>query len=359
MKRFPMWLWAVPVWWAVYALVFASQVVQMNRSSGNNVTWDEAFAYSFGGWMTWVPLTLGLYWVVQRFPITRGRVAVALALQSLAVAGAVVLKAAYIYETNPIFDWYEELPSFGTVVVASLHNNFMLAWTVVGVAHAFVYSEQARLREKKMAEMEKGLVAAKLDALKAQMNPHFLFNALSSVAEMVHKDQNIADEMLVSLSELLRDAMRINDSQQRPLRDEVELAHHYLMIEKIRLGDRLETVWDIDENCESEMVPVLILQPLVENAIVHGIARRKAAGRLIVRAHRLGSSIIIGIENSPGPGQGQIRGNGIALRSTGDRLSMLYGAKASLTRKEGNDGRYLVELVIPVDRRAGLHGIAL
>ena len=359
MKRFPMWLWAVPVWWAVYALVFASQVVQMNRSSGNEITWDEAFAYSFGGWMTWVPLTLGLYWVVQRFPIARGRVALALTLQSLAVAGAVVLKAAYIYGSNPIFDWYDELPSFGTVVVASVHNNFMLAWTVIGVAHAFVYSEQARLREKKMTEMEKGLVTAKLDALKAQMNPHFLFNALSSVAEMVHKDQNVADEMLVSLSELLRDGMRSNDSQQRPLRDEVELAHHYLMIEKIRLGDRLETVWEIEESCESEMVPVLILQPLVENAIVHGIARRKVAGRLIVRAKRQGSSIIIGIENSPGPDQGQIRGNGIALRSTGDRLSMLYGPKASLTRKEGDEGRYLVELVIPVERSAAMHGIAL
>lgn len=358
MKRLPMWLWAVPIWWTLYALVFASQVVQMGRSSGNAISWEEALAYSFNGWVTWVPLTLGLYWVVKQFPIAKGRVAVAVAMQTLAVTATVVLKATYMYETNTIFEWYDELPSFATVVVDSLRNNFMLAWTVVGVVHAFVYSEQAMLREKRMAEMEKGLVTAKLDVLKAQMKPHFLFNALSSVAEMVHKDPNAAEEMLVSLSELLRDGMRSNETQQRPLRDEIELANHYLMIEKIRLGDRLEIVWEIDENCEHGMVPVLVLQPLVENAIVHGIARRREIGQLVVRAKRKESSIVIAIENSSGPNQDKARGNGIAMRSTSDRLRMLYGSRASLMRKESKNGRYLVELVIPVEDDPALAGAA-
>ena len=321
----------------------------MNESSGNAITWEAALRYSFGGWMTWVPLTLGLYWVVKRYPISRDRMLGAIAIQSVAVGLAVFLKAAYMYQTNAFFEWYETLPDFGTVLVASVHNNLMLAWTVVGVAHAFVYYQQSRQRDKLLAKMEQGLVTARLDLLKAQMRPHFLFNALSSVAEMVHKDAALADEMLVSLSALLRDGMRNNASHWRPLGEEVELARNYLMIEKIRLGDRLDVRWQIDEECLDTMVPVLILQPLVENAIIHGISRRKQTGQLVVTARRTGRNLSVVVENSVGPDQGNVSGNGIALSSASNRLALLYGDRASLARRDNEGGRHVVELVIPLD----------
>jgi LytS/YehU family sensor histidine kinase len=334
-------------------MIFATQVVAMDK----HISWTEALRYSYGGWMTWVPFSLCLYVVVQRHPIVRGGIVRAIAIQAAAVCSVVLLKALYVRQSNSIFDWYEQLPPFLEILTASAQHNFMLAWAVIGVAHAFVYSKMSRRREKIIADMEKNLVRAQLDALKAQMNPHFLFNSLNSVAEMMHKDVDLADEMLVSLAALLRDGMGSNETQQRTLRAEVELANHYLIMEKIRLGERLRVQWAIEEDCQDALVPVLILQPLVENAIIHGISRRRNPGTLTVRARGSGGGLKVSVENSIGPDQGSDRGNGMALRSMQDRLRMLYGPNASLWRGKIEEDRYIVEISIPLERHELAAGI--
>lgn len=352
-KRFPVWLWLLPLWWAAYAMIFSTQVVAMDK----HISWTEALRYSYGGWMTWVPLSLGLYLVVQRHPIVRGGILRAIVIQAAAVCLVVVLKALYVRQSNSIFDWYEQLPPFIEVLTASARHNFMLAWTVIGVAHAFVYSKMSRLREKIMADMETNLVIAQLNALKAQMNPHFLFNSLNSVAEMMHKDVDLADDMLISLAALLRDGMGSNETHQRTLRAEVELANHYLTMEKIRLGQRLKVQWAIEEDCQDALVPVLILQPLVENAIIHGISRRRDPGTLTVRASESAEKLNLSVENSIGPDQGSDRGNGMALRSMHDRLRMLYGPNASLWRGKTEEDRYIVKISVPLERQELTAGI--
>lgn len=352
--KIPLIVWMVLLWWTAYSLMFASQVVAMGEADGKPLAWSRALHFSFGGWMTWVPFSLGILWLVRRFPIERGAVMRALLVQSLAVAAIIVLKAGYIYVTNPVFQWYDALPGFGEVVIASIRNNLMTSWTVIGVAHAVVYYERAREREKRIADIERSLVSSRLEALRAQLNPHFLFNALNSVAEMVHVDRELADRMLVSLSALLRDGLKQDEVQERPLRDELAVVDHYLMIEKIRLTSRLQVRREIDEECLDVPVPVLILQPLVENAIVHGIARRKSPGWLLIRAYVAHRVLHLAVENSAEPGAGTVAGHGVGLRGVSGRLQLLYGDRARLLRSEAAVDRYVVELEIPLPAEAAL-----
>lgn len=346
--KIPLIVWMVLLWWTAYSVMFASQVVAMGDTDGKPIAWSRALHFSFGGWMTWVPFSLGVLWLVRRFPVERGSVMRALGVQSLGVVAIIVLKAAYVYLTDPIFQWYDVLPGFGEVVVTSIRNNLMTAWTVIGVAHAFVYYERSREREKRIADIERSLVSTRLEALRAQVNPHFLFNALNSVAEMVHVDRDLADRMLVSLSALLRDGLKQDEMQERPLRDELAVVDHYLMIEKIRLTSRLQVRREIDADCLDVPVPVLILQPLVENAIVHGIARRKSPGGLLIRARVIHRVLHLAVENSAEPGTATVAGNGVGLRGVAGRLQLLYGDRARLSRPDTSPDRYLVELEIPL-----------
>lgn len=346
--KIPLIVWMVLLWWTAYSVMFASQVVAMGDTDGKPIAWSRALHFSFGGWMTWVPFSLGILWLVRRFPVERGAVLRALAVQSLGVAAIIILKAAYVYVTDPVFEWYDVLPGFGEVLITSVRNNLMTAWTVIGVAHAFVYYERAREREKRIADIEKSLVSTRLEALRAQVNPHFLFNALNSVAEMVHVDRDLADRMLVSLSALLRDGLKQDEVQERPLRDELAVVDHYLMIEKIRLTSRLQVRRQIDPDCLDVRVPVLILQPLVENAIVHGIARRRSPGWLLIRAEVTDGLLRLAVENSIEPGAATVAGHGVGLRSVSGRLQLLYGARARLLQPDAAPDRYVVELEVPM-----------
>ncbi len=359
-KRIPPVVWIVLLWWTAYALMFASQVVKMGEDQGNPVSWQEALHFSFGGWMTWVPLSLALYWLVRRHPVQRGQMLRSLLLLTAGVLLVVLLRAAYVYVTNPVFAWYgkQPLPGFGSVLATSLRNNFLLAWIVIGVAHALVFYQRSREREQKVAELEATLATSRLEALRAQLNPHFLFNALNSVAEMLHQDVELADRMLVALAALLRDSLASDEGQQRPLRDELALVQHYLTIERIRLGERLQIDWRIDMACMDVPVPALILQPLVENAIVHGIARRRLPGHLIVRGRLDGDLLVLEVENSVAPEHVAVPGIGIGLHSTRGRLHLLYGERAHLANRLQDAERYVVELAIPLPARWPRHAPA-
>ncbi len=198
-----------------------------------------------------------------------------------------------------------------------------------------------------MAELETSLTRTQLEALRAQLNPHFLFNALNSVAEMVHRDAELADRMLVSLSALLRDSLSSEQDQLRPLHEELELVDHYLMIEKIRLGERLQVVRDIQADCVDVPIPALILQPLVENAIVHGIARRRSPGSLCVRGRLHDGQLVLEVQNSVAHADVTRSGTGIGLQSTRSRLQLLYGERGFLSRQVMENGDHLVRLAIP------------
>jgi sensor histidine kinase YesM len=178
-------------------------------------------------------------------------------------------------------------------------------------------------------ELESSLRTAQLAALRSQLNPHFLFNALHSLAELVHSNPKLAEDLLVRLGELLRKVLDSSSHQEVPLEDELEFIRGYLEIEQMRLGDRLQVRWDIDPATLRARVPSLSLQPLVENAIQHGISPHAKPGTLAIRASRNDDFLVIEVHDS-GPGFESAVANprpGIGLSNTRVRLENLYGAR--------------------------------
>ena len=336
------------VWWGAYAFLFAMDVVAMGQKQNIHVSWQEAAAFSFGGWLTWIPFTVGLYAAVCRFPIQRGQIAKAIVVLTGAALVVVFLKAIYVYLTDPIFTWYLERPQFGTVMADSFKNNFAMGWAVVGVSHSLLFYHRAREKERTVAELEAGLASAKLEAIRARLNPHFMFNALNSVSEMVHQDADAAESMLVALSRLLRDSLSGKQEAERPLADEIALAKDYLMIEKFRLGERLRVEWVVDDAALRARAPALILQPLIENAVIHSISRRKEPGWLRVTAKAVGQRLLINVDNSHTPGDASTPGSGLGLESIVSRLSIIHGTNASFKVDTSDPAVYSARLDLPL-----------
>lgn len=339
---------AAVIWWAAYAVMLASQAVDYHRMNGQYITWAFALKCGFGGTWTWVPMTMVCYCLALHRPIGKIHLGWALLANSLVVLGFIVVKATYIYYTWSYFGWYDELPSFFEVLDTSLRVNMMMGWMVVGLAHGVVFYSRMEERGQRLSELSRSIVSAKLEALRAQVSPHFLFNALNSVAELMHENLETADKMIVAISGTLRDSLSRGDQQVRSLREEIEQLQNFLFIEKIRLGDRLKIVVDVDEEVLGLCIPALTLQPIIENAIIHAIARSKTQGWLVIMAWKQADNLCATVENSislAGPRKG---GNGMGLKIVADRLALLYEGKAQISWGEVENYCYRVSISVPI-----------
>ncbi|MEM6328544.1 MAG: histidine kinase, partial [Bacteroidota bacterium] len=205
----------------------------------------------------------------------------------------------------------------------------------------------ARLRER-AAQLEGQLAAAQLDALRMQLNPHFLFNTLHAVSTLMARDVDGARRMISDLSDLLRLVLEDTDTPEIPLDDELDVLGHYLDIERTRFADRLTVDFEVEDATRSALVPTLLLQPLVENAIKHGIAPRGEGGQIAVAAHRANGHLVVHVrDDGPGIGPEGPTREGVGLRNTRDRLQKLYGDEARLTLRDRPEGGLDAEVRIP------------
>jgi len=200
------------------------------------------------------------------------------------------------------------------------------------------------------ARLSAELADARLEALAAQLHPHFLFNTLQGISTLLHRDPDAADAMLQRLSELLRRTLRRDGAHEIPLRQEIELLELYVGVVQTRFADRLRVTIHVPPDLEDALVPHFLLQPLVENALQHGIARRAGAGHVEVRADRVGDALTLRVTDD-GPGlHGGARSfprEGIGLANTRRRLAQLYGAEQRLDLDAGPDGGLSVTARIP------------
>jgi LytS/YehU family sensor histidine kinase len=224
---------------------------------------------------------------------------------------------------------------------------------VVSLTHAVAILRRSRQRERRALELEAGLARARLDALRLQINPHFLFNALNAIASLIHSRPEAADEMIGSLSELLRASLHSGGSHEVTLSGEMEMLRLFTDIERARFGERIRFEEDLAPETLPAMVPSLILQPLVENAIRHGLEPRVEAGTVIVRARRNSGRLLLTVSDNgagyaPGPDAAEHEGpGGIGLSNTRDRLRALYGADQTFTIAPGESGGTTITLDIP------------
>ena len=228
-------------------------------------------------------------------------------------------------------------------------------WVIVAVAHAFVYHRQALERDRRALQAESRLVEARLAALQAQINPHFLFNTLNAVVHYVRADPDAAEEMLTTLSELLRSVLACANQREVLLEQELAFVDHYLAIQRIRFADRLSVQKEIAPEALSATVPTLLLQPLVENAVIHGVAPERTPGTVFVRARVADGRLHLEVADT-GKGTAQALPPGttlqfterIGLSNTRARLSALYADDFHLRIAPAPEGGVCVGIDIPL-----------
>jgi len=317
--------------------------------------WRQALEINLVYYWIWGLLAPLIVLTARRRPFSRSAWAVALPLHA---AFGVLLTAVQIVAaqlvlialgTSPYGSGRAVLGAVGKGLRTNFHSSLPTYWLILAVVHAVDYYAKYRDREVRASQLEARLAEARLAALKRQMNPHFLFNTLNSISSLMYDDPGAADAMLARLSELLRLALDADGEQEVPLERELAMLSRYLEIEKIRFEDRLRVEVDIAPALLAARVPALSLQPLAENAIRHGIARRPEGGTLRVRAAREDGHLRLTVEDD-GPGLPEAGGSangGIGLKNLRARLEQLYGEAQRIDLMNRPGSGAVVEIMIP------------
>jgi sensor histidine kinase YesM len=340
--------------WAAFALFFASELIARRAYAGVPPNIQRAlviWSICAGLWFAATPLIL---WLARRFPIDRQRW-VASSLIHLAASGVIsfVLLGIYTAITLALVftDGRQTLwQAFRAQLVGSFHAEVLTYWMVIGLTHGIDYYRKYRERELRASQLEATLSQARLDALRMQLHPHFLFNTLNSISVLMSEDVTAARRMLTRLSDLLRASLETAATHEVSLREELEFLNNYLQIEQTRFHDRLTVRMDIDPAVLNATVPNLILQPLVENAIRHGIAPRAQPGLIDISAARENGMVRLKVrDNGAGLGSAGAAGltKGIGLANTQARLEQLYGANHSFEMHSPESGGLEVTILIP------------
>lgn len=282
------------------------------------------------------------FWLVERRPLTAnwrssvGVYAVAI-LASVLVKYAVMLPLYRLWAGAwGIGYWLNVLDNFVPVSF-----DFV---AIIGLAYALRYYHEVTERERAASELRTQLVQARLDALRGQLHPHFLFNTLNAIATLMHEDVDAADQMLTHLGDLLRLSLD-RSSAEITLGEELGFVERYLAIMQHRFSDRLSVRYETGDALANALVPTFVTQPLVENALEHGIARRPGPGRVEIAARRENGVLELSVSDD-GPGVAEPRSSGVGLSNTRARLQQLYGAASTLTLEplEGGGTRAVVRI---------------
>jgi two-component system LytT family sensor kinase len=346
--------------WTAYGVVHAAPRVLVGRAEGRGLPWSEALPSSLLEMYAWGLVALAAFWLSNRILLRKdrwGRTVLVL----LAAGICLVLIRFWVLATIGVkLGLPARLPTFSNLLIL-LPFYLLFYFALVGVGYAAKFKareleasklevQTARLKVS-AAELETRLMEAQLQALKSHIQPHFLFNTLNAIATLIRHDPDKADRMISQLADLLRTTLAHRQDQEVTVREEIELLEPYLEIERTRFGDRLAIDIEADPATREARMPHLILQPLVENAIRHGIAPRCGPGRVVISTAREGDELIVRVEDNGKGFDERARRNGgnggIGLSNTLARLEQLYSTDASLTIEDARGGGTVIEIRIP------------
>jgi two-component system sensor histidine kinase AlgZ len=335
--------------WAVVGVLIASQLV-IAAPFG----WIEALIFSLPLSLLLGFAGLGAFWVCRAAPLRLSRLVRSLGTQLLAagLSAAMWLAAgkgwAYLLDRLDVFPGLpSRLPQVAPLLLGLGAALFLLTSALHYLLDALASSQEA---ERRALRLEIASRDAELRALRAQLHPHFLFNSLNSINALVASQPAEARRLCVRLADFLRRSLTVGARETIPLADELELAQQLLAIEKVRFGDRLCDEVGADDAARACVVPPLLLQPLVENAVTHGIAQLIEGGRVRISAERRADELLVVVENPRDPDAPGRHGTGIGLQNVKRRLAALHGDAASL-RVVPSPTTFRVEVRLPASRR--------
>jgi two-component system, LytTR family, sensor kinase len=355
----PVWIFVSAAWLGPAILAAFQGYVQGRLGNWEPATW-RSLLWEGGDWLLYALLTPAVFWFARRYPLERGFIARRVPVHLLAAillcgawAGSgQLLRWALLAEHRPtshdLIGWFFTSLPFGVAVY----------FAVLGVEHATFYFFQARDRETQAARLSAQLSEARLGALRMQMQPHFLFNSLNAISVIVRdQDTKTALRMLEQLSEMLRRVMRTDRPPEVTLDEELDFVRQYLAIEEIRFSDRLRPMYLVDQALLAALVPEFLLQPLVENALRHGLAKRVTATLLKIEIRREGNDLILSVtDDGPGPDGSVEPSEGVGLGNTRERLATLHGDRARLDLTRTPEGGAVATVRLPYHERVTSDG---
>jgi signal transduction histidine kinase len=330
------------------ALLSVLQTVAWATYQGRHLPWGQVVVARLFDWYTCLIFLPFLYWLVRKLQSLGAswpRTIAALLFASILVS---VAKYAIFL---PLERWLSDNDT--TTLAGILSGNviieLMIFWAAIAIMYGFEYYRQFKDRERVQLQLERRISEMQLEALRAQLHPHFLFNTLNAIATVLHRDPARADKAIVNLAELLRAVMEQRQHEEIPLDAELDLAKRYLDIMSLRSGESMRVTWSIAPDARDAAVPYFILQPLLENALEHGFGGQPDSGHLDISA-RATSDVLQLVVEDDGAGPGAAARNGIGLSATSQRLTELYGKSGKLTLENGSSGGSRVVVEIPLRR---------
>src|SRR6266849_6462174 len=342
-------LWSILIWLGLASLGAGQDKIRL---------WETGLYTPYGilllvngAWaLSAALLTPPVFAIVHRYPLTKpirfSRVAGYVMGSVLYTIACASLRWILLPPWNSLAQQFEHRSLHG--LVANFYVFANLVWDyiiIIAAAHAYEYFKRARDQEIERAELQQALATSELQALKSQLHPHFLFNTLQGISALIDSDKTRAKAMVVKVSSLLRTALQYGNSDLISLDEELKFTEAYLDIEKMRLNGRLEVRWKIQPDTRHLLVPQLILQPLVENAIIHGITCSREGGWLEIGSQHFDGRIELSVRNTV-RGKGQA-GLGLGLENTKARLKHLYADEATLSFGIGGDAVAAAMLRLP------------
>src|SRR5689334_2475760 len=338
--------------WTFLAFLFSGpQMIQAIRLHRTAAAWDSVigellFSYL---WLGLTPLAIRLS---RSFRIEGGKRIKSVTIHIVACVMFLLVDVLLFTVISIPFGWYANLNPFGNryflLILNFTPSNVLFYWGIVVIEHALDYYRKLQERELRASQLEAQLAQAQLQVLKMQLHPHFLFNTLNAISALIRESPDEADEMVSRLGDLLRMTLETAGVQEVPFKKELEFLKHYLDIEQTRFQDRLKVEMAIEPETLDGLVPSMILQPLVENSVRHGVAPRPEGGCIKIKAWRDNSLLRLEVEDDgPGLGVDAPLKERVGLSNTRARVTNLYGDEHGLKLHNAADGGLVASLSIP------------
>jgi signal transduction histidine kinase len=363
-RRWAKWLIIFSIW-TLCGFFLTSQVAFQNLLSENPVSFWRILSWQLFSGYVWFLLTPLILWLGRKLPFEKGGwktsvpahlvISFLIAFFQLAIDAYVLPKLGYLkrFQSAPFWDIYK------IFLLVNLHFSVAIYWAVLSIYEAVRYYRKYRERELTTSKLEARLAQSRLQVLKGQLQPHFLFNTLNAISELIYRDREAAEQMIGNLSDLLRMSFEKLEVQEIPLKQELEFLKKYLEIEQMRFHDRLLVEMNISPDTLDACVPNMILQPLVENAIKHGIAPRSEGGKIEIAAQLVNDKLELSVaDNGIGVPLNDIENisEGVGLSNTRRRLKHLYGNGHEFNLTPIEMSGFQVNLTIPFKQMENVEG---
>jgi len=336
--------------WLPLSVFMSWQMYSFEQHFNPSVAFSDLLMVHGARYLSVALLTPLLFYIVNRWPVTGdlGKRTAAYLLGSVpfALAFATIRWTLVPPWDDPTSSWEPRtLQALFDLAFSTFFDVFMLYAGIVIAAHAYAYFVRGERQEIEQLQLRQALAQSELQTLRAQLHPHFLFNTLQSISTLIDTDRATAQTMLHTLAELLRTVLKYGSSDLIPFHQELAFVKAYLQLEQMRLGRRLVVRWKMSPEVERAQIPQLLLQPLVENAILHGIAKASQGGWIEIEARLQQDQLVVVIRNSIG-GTSKC-GLGVGIANTRARLKFLYGSDASFEFSTPDGNAAVAQLMLP------------